>query len=145
MKTMTVNPNELPLRPGFGTLGRQIKLRANFFPVRVPKGPLFEYDVSISPVAGTAVKRVKRRIFQLAEQTQEWHSYGLRGCVAHDHSAKLISSRQLPQPLSIRVPYSEEDEESSGKEYTLTITFIQPIDTSGLVRYIYCQIFLRDR
>ena len=133
---MRLERDDLPLRPGFGKEGREIKLRANFFPVKVPKGPLYEYDVSISPTAGTAIRRVKRRIFQLAEQTPDWASAGLRGVVAHDHSSKLISARQLP-PLSIRVPFYDEDEQGpqpGGKEYTLTIEFIQTIDTSGLVK-----------
>jgi hypothetical protein len=130
------------LRPDFGKEGRGIKLRANFFPVKVPKGPLYEYDVSISPTAGTAIRRVKRRIFQLAEQTPDWASAGLRGVVAHDHSSKLISAKQLrvSPPLSIRVPFYDEDEQGpqpGGKEYTLTIEFIQSIDTSGLVKYVF--------
>jgi len=142
LKSLTLTSNELPLRPGFGTVGRPIKLRANFFPVKVPKGPLFEYDVSISPVAGTAIRRVKRRIFQLAEQSPDWATQGLRGAVAHDHSSKLISSKLLAQPLSIRVPFYDEDEDgpkAGGKEYTLTIEFIQNIDTSALVSYLQGQ------
>ncbi|KDR77135.1 hypothetical protein GALMADRAFT_66053 [Galerina marginata CBS 339.88] len=147
MKALTVKSNELPLRPGFGTVGRPIKLRANFFPVKVPKGPLFEYDVSMSPVAGTAIRRVKRRIFQLAEQSPDWATQGLRGFVAHDHSSKLISAKQLPQPLSIRVPFYDEDEEGpkpNGKEYTLTIEFVQNIDTSGLLKHLQGQPQYRD-
>lgn len=134
-KSLKLQPKELPVRPGFGTLGKAIKLRANFFPVKVPKGPLYEYDVAISP--STAIKRVKRRIFQLAEQTPAWTAQGLRGSVAHDHSSKLISSRPLAQPLAIRVLFYDEDEagpKQGGKEYTLTITFIQNIDTSSLVK-----------
>ncbi|KAF8960908.1 argonaute-like protein [Flammula alnicola] len=147
LQSLTLKPNELPLRPGFGKEGKAIKLRANFFPVKVPKGPLFEYDVSISPVAGTAVRRVKRRIFQLAEQSPDWTNFGLSGIVAHDHSSKLIAARQLPQPLAIRVPYYDEDEagpKAGGKEYTLTIEFIQDIDTSGLVNYLQGQAQYRD-
>ncbi|EEB86671.1 hypothetical protein MPER_16292, partial [Moniliophthora perniciosa FA553] len=53
----------------------------------------------------------------------------------HDHSAKLVAAKQLKQPLTIRVPYSDEGEEPSGKEYTLTIKFIQQIDTSALEQY----------
>jgi hypothetical protein len=127
----------MPLRPDFGTVGVPIKLRTNFFPVRVPKGPLHEYDVAITPAAGTAVRRVRRRIFQLAEQTTEWQNSGMRGTVAHDSSSKLISARVLAQPLTIKVPYSDDDDqplEKGGKEYTLTIKFIQEINTQDLMR-----------
>lgn len=132
------DPDSMPLRPDFGTVGVPIKLRTNFFPVRVPKGPLYEYDVAIAPTAGTAIRRVKRRIFQLAEQTTEWQNSGMRGTVAHDSSAKLISARVLAQPLTIKVPFYDDDQagppESGGKEYTLTIKFIQEINTQDLMR-----------
>ncbi|CDO74823.1 hypothetical protein BN946_scf184353.g4 [Trametes cinnabarina] len=130
---------ELPPRPNFGTVGRPIKLRTNFFPVRVPKGPLFEYDVALNPAA--ANKRLKRRIFQLAEQTKEWKNTGMTGKVAHDHSSKLISAFKLPQPLEIKFMYTEEGEEDSQqkrepKEYTMNIRFIQPIEMQSLLNYL---------
>lgn len=137
LRTLKLRDTELPIRPDFGTVGQPIKLRANFFPVKVPKGPLFEYEVTISPTAGTAIRRVKRRIFQLAEQTQDWSRHGLKGFVAHDHASKLIAAKLLPQPLTITVPFYDEDEEKpkpGGKEYTLTIKFGQNIDTSSLLK-----------
>jgi hypothetical protein len=65
----------------------------------------------------------------------------MRGIVAHDHSAKLIAARRLPQPLFIRVPFYEEDQDGpkkdgSGKEYTLTIKFIQELETQSLIRSV---------
>lgn len=146
-RTQRPNPDEIPLRPDFGTVGTEIKLRTNFFPVKIPKGPLYEYDVAIAPVAGTASRRVKRRIYQLAEQTSAWAQAGLLGNVAHDNSSKLIAARTLPQPLTIKVPYYDDDEQgppaTGGKEYTLTIKFTQPLDTSCITRYIHLfRIFL---
>ncbi|KIK78298.1 hypothetical protein PAXRUDRAFT_834618 [Paxillus rubicundulus Ve08.2h10] len=132
--------DSMPFRPDFGTDGREIKLRTNFFPIQVPKGPLYEYDVAITPVAGTAIARVKRRIYQLAEKTVAWKQAGMAGAVAHDSSAKLIASRILPQPLTIKVPYYDDDEggppQKGSKEYTLTIKFIQEINTGNLVSYL---------
>ncbi|KAF7329744.1 Argonaute-like protein [Mycena kentingensis (nom. inval.)] len=139
---ISVHPNDLPLRPDFGTAGREIKLRANFFPIRMPRGPLFEYDVAITPVAGTAARRVKKRIFELLEQSPQWTQYRLRNKVVHDSSAKLISISQLPQPLQIRVPFYDADEtplqptDRGYKEYTLTITFTQPLDLAALQEYV---------
>ncbi|KAG9307964.1 ribonuclease H-like domain-containing protein [Chiua virens] len=140
-------PDSMPLRPDYGTDGKEIKLRTNFFPVKVPKGPLYEYDVAITPVAGTANRRVKKRIYQLAEETTAWKQANMTGRVAHDNSAKLISSISLTQPLTITVPFYDEDEtgpKEGGKEYTLTIKFIQEIDTSNLASYLAGQIQFRD-
>jgi hypothetical protein len=63
----------------------------------------------------------------------------MEGYVAHDHSAKLIAARRLPQPLVIRVPFFDEDQDGpkrdgTGKEYTLTIKFIQDLETRSLIR-----------
>lgn len=137
LKSLTLRDTDLPTRPGFGTGGMPVKLRTNFFPVRVPKGPLYEYDVAITPA--TAIKRIKRRIFQLAEQTPDWANAGMGGKVAHDHSSKLISSYTLPQPLVVKLLYTDEDEDEDKKrekEYALTIKFIQEIETQSLVKYV---------
>ncbi|KAF7968003.1 hypothetical protein HWV62_32204 [Athelia sp. TMB] len=140
-KSLTIHAGDLPNRPDFGTAGTQVTLRTNFFPVKVPKGPLSEYDVGIMPKAGTAIKRMKRRIWQLAEQTADWQAAGMKGWVAHDHSAKLIAGKKLPQPLVIRVPFYEEEQDGpkkdgTGKEYILTIKYIQDIETLSLVSYL---------
>lgn len=102
LKSLSLQDKDLPVRPDFGKIGTPIKLRANFFPVKVPKEPLYEYDVTITPAAGTAARRVKRRIFQLAEQTSDWTRGGLKGLVAHDHASKLIAAKELPQPLIVK-------------------------------------------
>ena len=38
---------ELPVRPDFGTLGRVVKLRSNYFPVQKFPQYLYEYDVKV--------------------------------------------------------------------------------------------------
>lgn len=157
LRSLTVNDNDLPVRPGFGTSGTPIKLRTNFFTVKVPKGPLYEYDVAINPAV--SIKRVKRRIFQLAELTSDWANAGMTGRVAHDHASKLIAATTLPQPLVIRVLFTDEDAdqapapqqpakpkggkkgdkkpgERGPKEYTLTIKFVQELETESLLKYV---------
>jgi len=128
----------MPLRPDFGTIGEHIKLRTNFFPVHISKGPLNEYDVAITPVAGAASRAVRRRVFQLAQQTAAWRQAGMDGTVAHDSSAKLISARLLNQPLAIKVLYYEDDQTGppaqGGKEYTLAVTFAREINPQDLMR-----------
>lgn len=140
-RSLTIKAGELPNRPDFGTQGTKVTLRTNFFPVKVPKGPLCEYDVDISPKAGTAVRRMKRRIWQLAEQTPDWKAAGMTGIVAHDHSAKLIAAKPLPQPLTIKVPFYDEEEDGprkdgKGKEFVLTIKYTQDLETQSLIRCV---------
>lgn len=132
-RALTIKPDDLPLRPDFGTIGKVVKLRANFFPVKLPASPFFEYDVEITPTTGASARRVKRRIFQLAEQTSDWARAGLRGTTAHDHASKLISVKKLAQPLVINVGFIEEDEAGPPKKfYALTFNFTKELDNAAL-------------
>jgi eukaryotic translation initiation factor 2C len=122
------------------------------------------YEASILPAAGSTSRRMKRRVWHLAEETPAWAQHGLKGKVAHDHAEKLVSVITLyvpylgapynaygmsmcsrscycsPQPLVIEVPFYEEDETgppaTGGKTYTLTIKHSQDIDMSTLVKYL---------
>jgi eukaryotic translation initiation factor 2C len=138
-KSIRLQSDDLPLRPDFGTTGTQVKLRTNYFPVKVAKHSFFEYDVAINPAAGTAIRRVRRRIFELAAATPDWTRHGLRGKVAHDHSSKLIAASKLPQPLTIDVLFYDEGEDGpreGGKMYTLTFNFTQELETESLLQFV---------
>lgn len=128
----------LPLRPDFGTDGREIKLRSNYFPVVVPDAPIFEYSVLISPAKPKKIAtRVKRRVFQLAEQSPQWVQCGLKGRVAHDHIARVLSAKELLDPTTIEVDYYEEDEEgpsANAEKYTVTLTKSRNLHLQDLVK-----------
>ena len=132
---LSLRSNDLPLRPGWGAAGTPVKLRSNFFAVRVPKGPLCEYDIKIAPAA--SVNRVKRRIFELLERETDWARYKVG--VAHDSSTKLIACRRLPQPLRFDITYYDDDEEGprdNAKVYNVEFIFVQDIDMSSLTSYL---------
>lgn len=113
---------EHPLRPGFGTLGTKILLRANFFQVQFKKGLIiYDYDVKITPATGIA--RLKARIFELLERKPEFQKF--KPFIAHDRSQRLVCPRELPQPLSFDITYVEEEETEprpNAKTYTVEIT-----------------------
>ncbi|PCH34396.1 argonaute-like protein [Wolfiporia cocos MD-104 SS10] len=146
LRSSTLSDTDLPARPDFGTVGRLINLRTNYFPVSLPKGPLFEYDVAISPPM--RLKRVRRRIFQQAEQTSEWKQAGMLGRVAHDNASRLISCFELPQPLEIKLQHRDVDggkAKSDGPQrakknddpgYTMIITYQRELETESLRRYL---------
>lgn len=141
----SVRPN-LPLRPDFGTQGREISLRANYFPVNV-QGNIYRYiaEIALSGDNRKLTRRVKHRVFQLAAETVDWQQAGMSGHVAHDSAERLVASILLPQPLVIRgVYYDEEDSPPSegGAEYTLTLTFEEEVDQQTLNEYIFIIIFL---
>lgn len=97
---------EMPLRPGFGTVGKVNVLRANFFALKLPpKFAVYDYEVAISPKADLRGPR-KARIFELLEGSPECAPF--RGYIAHDRSGRLVSARQLPQPLTATIKFFEE-------------------------------------
>ncbi|KAJ7086385.1 argonaute-like protein [Mycena belliarum] len=140
--TLKANPDR-PLRPGYGTLGRAITLRANFFALRVPKGPIYDYSVEITPK--TDINRLKARIFFLLEDSAACRP--LRGHIAHDRSQRLVSAKKLPQPLDITVPFYEDGEagpRAGATVYTVSIKFDKELDTASLTNYLNGDINSRD-
>ncbi|OCH91556.1 Piwi-domain-containing protein [Obba rivulosa] len=129
--------NEMPLRPGYGTLGRPLTLRANFFAVRIPKLPvIYDYDVSIEPATQARAER-KRRLFELLEQHPLYAPFV--GHVAHDQSRRLVSSKQLPQPFSVTIQHYEEGEDgprANALTFTVTITLTNELDVAQMDRYV---------
>ena len=114
--------NEHPLRPGFGTLGTKIFLRANFFQVQFKKGlVIHDYDVNITPK--TDLARLKGRVFELLERKPEFQKF--KSFIAHDRSQRMVCARELPQPLSFDITYVEEEETTprpNAKTYKVEIT-----------------------
>ncbi|KAF8133991.1 Piwi domain-containing protein [Boletus edulis] len=132
LKTIPHDPAR-PTRPGFGTLGKAGVLRANFFPIKFSKGVMYDYHVEITPK--TDLKNIRARLFTLLEQSTHpgWHKYV--PFIAHDGSARLVSSKKLPEPLDVPVLFLREGQTTPterDKTYTLSITFTQELPASQL-------------
>ncbi|KAG9315634.1 argonaute-like protein [Chiua virens] len=127
-----------PTRPGFGTLGKPGVLRANFFAVKFTKtAVIYDYHVDITPT--TDLKSIKARLFALLEQSNHsgWQEYV--PFIAHDGSARLVSSKKLPQPLDIPVLFLKEGQAQPGKQdktYTISIVITQELKSSELNSFI---------
>ena len=123
----------MPLRPGFGTKGTPIKLRANFFAMTVPKGPVYDYVVEITP--NTDINNIKQRLFNLLEQSDLCRPH--LSYIAHDRNQRLVSAKKLPQPLDIQIPFYEEHERGpaqDAKVYMMSIRLDRELDTNQLTR-----------
>ncbi|KAG2037118.1 Piwi domain-containing protein [Suillus americanus] len=134
-----------PHRPSYGTLGRQITLRANFFTIKLPKGPIYDYHVEIKP--STYIKRIRARLFWLLERSnqQGWREFV--PSIAHDSSERIVASKKLPQPLDVQVQYYEEGEagpNATSKTYTVAITHTGDLDIAQLTKHLSGNIEWRD-
>jgi hypothetical protein len=99
---LNFNP-ERPHQPGFGTLGRPITLCANFFPVKPPKGPIYDCHLEIMP--STDIKRICACLFELLEQSDQDSWKQFVPFISHDSSQRLVPKKRLPQPLDVQVQY----------------------------------------
>ena len=120
-----------PLRPGYGTVGTPVKLRTNFFAVKIRKEPIYDYTVTVEPT--TDLRRLKTRIFQLLEQSPIVRPHLPH--IAHDSSQRLVSAKKLPQPLQVPVQFYEDSEKGPGpkaKVYTVSIKLERELDITEL-------------
>jgi len=126
------NTPEHPLRPGFGTAGAEIIVRANFFALKLKKNLIIhEYNIRIRPETG--LKRFKSRIIECLERLPQYAQY--KPYVAHDKTEKMVAARELPQPLVFDVTFIEEGETSArenAKRFNVEIIKTAERDTSDL-------------
>ncbi|KAG7440908.1 argonaute-like protein [Guyanagaster necrorhizus] len=133
---------ERPTRPGFGTLGKPVVLRANFFVVKLPEGPLFEYEIKIEPA--TRLKERKDRIFWLLERRPEVRPQ--LGSIAHDRGTRLVSANKLPN-LRVEIPFYEEGQNGPPPNtitYTVSVVFKGDLNFSELSKYLNADKEHRD-
>ena len=122
-----------PSRPGYGTKGVEVALRANSFAFEFTKDKIFEYVVKIEPEPKSQKARVKRRVFALFEQSAAVQPYVNH--FAHDGVQRLFAARELPQPLEGTVLFYEEGERQAPKNadrYKIEVTFLRELPTAPL-------------
>jgi eukaryotic translation initiation factor 2C len=128
------NPGpERPARPGYGTAGRAVALRANFFALESMPDMIYEYIVQITPEPKSQKPRMKRRVLALFEQTSELRPY--INDIAHDGAQRLISSKPLPDEITGPVLFYEEGDPRPPRdadEYNVAITFFKELSTEPL-------------
>ncbi|KAL7268875.1 hypothetical protein RUND412_008489 [Rhizina undulata] len=129
----------LPPRPDFGTNGTKTLVRANYFPVTIPKGTLYKYDVSVTPEM--KAKRMKKRLFQLLEEQNAFRE--VKKYLSTDFAKTLISTEQLAftdGKLQVAITYYDEDmpgpPQTGAKVYNVTIQLVQEIELDALQRYV---------
>ncbi|KAM9384293.1 protein argonaute-2 isoform 3-T3 [Pholidichthys leucotaenia] len=82
-----------PTRPDFGTMGRTIKLQANFFEMEIPKLEVYHYDIDIKPEK--CPRRVNREIVEHMVQHFKTQIFGDRKPV-YDGRKNLYTAMPLP-------------------------------------------------
>lgn len=116
--------------PGWGTQGQPGIVRANFFTIRLPKDPIYDYTVKITPDPN---KWVKERIFQLLMRHPRISP--LARFIVHDKSERLVSARQLELPLEVTIDHADEGAPAaSAKPYQVKLTPRDTLDPGQLTK-----------
>jgi eukaryotic translation initiation factor 2C len=124
---------EHPARPGCGSLGRAIVVRANFFPVELSRETYYDYVVEITPEPKSQKSRVKRRVLALFEQSTAVRPYVHK--IAHDGVQRLVAAERLPQPLRGNVEYFEDGDDGPpphADRYSVEVKFSRELATAPL-------------
>ncbi len=123
-----------PARPGYGTAGRAVALRANFFALESMPDMIYKYIVRITPEPKSQKPRTKRRVLALFEHSTELRPY--INDIAHDGAQRLVSSKPLPDITGSVLFYEEGDRRPprDADKYDVAITFFKELSTEPLKR-----------
>ncbi|POS84043.1 hypothetical protein EPUL_005318 [Erysiphe pulchra] len=133
--TMSLDSN-LPLRPGYGTQGKQISVYANYFKIDVPQDlRLARYNISVSPEAkGKKMARVVSLLLDRPEFSNPSTRY------ATDFKSFLVASRPLTEmPAQWNIRYSPEGHDEAGEEARVFIVKLQEpafFSVANFVKYL---------
>jgi hypothetical protein len=124
----------LPQRPGTGSVGKGIKLVANYYQVtKLPVGEIIQYDVSITPDVPRAVKR---KIFGIVEGNFGSSAFGGKG-VAYDGQANLYSLGPLPKSeITLEVSLAPKSERPDDRSFQVKIRQVSSVNLATLDQFL---------
>lgn len=126
----------LPFRPGYGTIGKQIVVWANYIEMAAKSDlTLYRYDMSVSPaVVGRKLKQIIRQVLESAELAE------YKGLIVSDFKSTLISGRKLgEEEILINILYRMEqhDEPRPGAPtYTVRLLLTNTLTVGELVNHL---------
>ncbi|RKF56155.1 Protein argonaute 12 [Erysiphe neolycopersici] len=133
--TMSLD-SKLPLRPGYGTQGKQISVYSNYFKIDVPQDlRLARYNISVSPEAkGKKMARVVSLLLERPEFTNAATRF------ATDFKSFLVASRPLTDmPAQWNIRYRPEGHDEAGEEARVFNVKLQEpafFSVSNFVKYL---------
>uniref|UniRef100_A0A7N6BUN4 Argonaute RISC catalytic component 2 n=1 Tax=Anabas testudineus TaxID=64144 RepID=A0A7N6BUN4_ANATE len=116
-----------PSRPDFGTMGRTIKLQANFFEMEIPKLEVYHYDIDIKPEK--CPRRVNREIVEHMVQHFKTQIFGDRKPV-YDGRKNLYTAMPLPigrDKLEVTIPGEGKD-----RSFKVSIKWVSCVSLQAL-------------
>lgn len=145
MTNLSTTDSTMPLRPGYGTLGRRTEVFANYFKVNAPKDlTLTRYNIEVSakldgdekPADSKApTGRKLKRIFQIILQRPEFAG------VATEWKSMIIAKKSLgfPDGHEFEISYSEEGHDEpleNAKKYIIRVVSPLSFSVSDFINHL---------
>ncbi|KAB1227356.1 Protein argonaute 5 [Morella rubra] len=135
----------IPKRPGFGSKGQKIMVRANHFLVEVADRDLHHYDVSIRPEVKS--KKISREIVNQLVMLYRVSHLGNRE-PAYDGSKSLYTAGPLPfmsKEFVVPLPDKDKDDRASSsgssrkerREFKVVIKLVSKADLHHLQQFLH--------
>ncbi|KAH0562380.1 hypothetical protein GP486_002931 [Trichoglossum hirsutum] len=130
----------LPRRPGYGSTGRKIVLRTNYFQLDPrPQQTWYRYFVELQP--NETVKRKRHRIFTLLLNSDRFAPH--RAHVATDYAGIIVSAEKLQlgdgDRATVSIDYFDADQAGPGqnpRNYTAKIQQTGVLAVADLLQYL---------
>ncbi|KIY63007.1 Piwi-domain-containing protein [Cylindrobasidium torrendii FP15055 ss-10] len=135
LKKVPLSPQR-PTRPGFGTAGKAVVLRTNFFALKFSSKLKAIYDYSISITPSDFLLKRKERIFELIETHPSVAAH--RAYIAHNGSDRLVSAQKLPA-IQLSIPYFEKGQngpQQGATVYKVTVEFANELKMAEMQQYL---------
>lgn len=94
LKRKLTLPFDTPARPGVGTLGKRIKLISNCFPLNIPSGYVYHYDVEITKEENKKKKKSQSTVSDLVHADDKKYR-----CLNSKQNRKIIQLLISTSPL----------------------------------------------
>ncbi|TVU45671.1 hypothetical protein EJB05_05172, partial [Eragrostis curvula] len=123
-----------PARPGYGTVGRRCRVRANHFLVQVADRDIYHYDVAITPESNS-----RERNRWILTELVKLHKPHLNGRLpVYDGKKSLFTAGPLPfKSKDFLLKLTNPDRANQGeKEYNVTIKDAAKIDLYSLQQFL---------
>lgn len=139
LQSLSLSGPSLPRRPGHGTMGNKVILRANYFHLLPkPNQSLYKYSVDLIPA--TTIERKRRLVIQHLLKSQFFTALGNK--VASDYSSIIITTEKLKlgpgdsKEQELKYRELDDDPDSPPRAVAVRVQLTRTISLPQLVDYL---------
>lgn len=127
-----------PVRPGYGTVGRQVTLYANYLPLALPTKALFRYHIAIAADSAGRSAPVGKKAQHIVRLLLNEHFSQQKNQIVSDFRSTLVSCVKLTEgKFDVRYKEDlEDDYPETPRVHTVTVQYTGEVNPGDLVDYL---------